>query len=62
MIDITIQNFETELIQASAHAPVLLDIWAPWWPVQIAQSGTGKTRARLRRALHAGQAQQRRAA
>jgi len=30
MIDITIQNFETELIQASAQAPVLLDIWAPW--------------------------------
>jgi len=30
MIDITIQNFETELIQASARAPVLLDIWAPW--------------------------------
>jgi putative thioredoxin len=30
MIDITIQNFETELIQSSARAPVLLDIWAPW--------------------------------
>jgi len=30
MIDITIQNFETELIQASGRAPVLLDIWAPW--------------------------------
>ncbi|HEY6512066.1 MAG TPA: tetratricopeptide repeat protein [Burkholderiaceae bacterium] len=30
MIDITIQNFETELIQGSARAPVLLDIWAPW--------------------------------
>ena len=30
MIDITIQNFESELIQASARAPVLLDIWAPW--------------------------------
>jgi putative thioredoxin len=30
MIHITIQNFETELIQASARAPVLLDIWAPW--------------------------------
>ncbi|HSC00819.1 MAG TPA: tetratricopeptide repeat protein [Burkholderiaceae bacterium] len=30
MIDITIQNFETELIQASVRAPVLLDIWAPW--------------------------------
>lgn len=30
MIDITLQNFETELIQASAQTPVLLDIWAPW--------------------------------
>src|SRR6185436_15144738 len=30
MIDITIQNFESELIQASMRAPVLLDIWAPW--------------------------------
>src|SRR5258705_5395026 len=30
MIQITIQNFETELIQASMQAPVLLDIWAPW--------------------------------
>ncbi len=30
MIDITIQNFETELLQASTQRPVLLDIWAPW--------------------------------
>lgn len=30
MIDITIQNFEAELINASLHQPVLLDIWAPW--------------------------------
>lgn len=30
MIDITIQNFEAELIQASLAQPVLLDIWAPW--------------------------------
>ena len=30
MIHITIQNFESELIQASARSPVLLDIWAPW--------------------------------
>jgi putative thioredoxin len=30
MIDITLQNFETELIQASVAQPVLLDIWAPW--------------------------------
>lgn len=30
MIDITIQNFESDLIQASGRTPVLLDIWAPW--------------------------------
>jgi putative thioredoxin len=30
MIDITLQNFEAELIQASLGQPVLLDIWAPW--------------------------------
>ena len=30
MIDITIENFQTELIEASRQQPVLLDIWAPW--------------------------------
>ncbi|HEX4508444.1 MAG TPA: tetratricopeptide repeat protein, partial [Burkholderiaceae bacterium] len=30
MTDITLQNLETELIQASTRQPVLLDIWAPW--------------------------------
>src|SRR5438094_4361431 len=30
MTDITLQNFEAELIHASAQQPVLLDIWAPW--------------------------------
>ncbi|MFG6430879.1 tetratricopeptide repeat protein [Roseateles sp. LYH14W] len=30
MIDITLQNFEAELITASRSQPVLLDIWAPW--------------------------------
>lgn len=30
MIDITLQNFEADLIQASMQQPVLLDIWAPW--------------------------------
>lgn len=30
MIDITLQNFEADLIQASVQQPVLLDIWAPW--------------------------------
>lgn len=30
MIDVTIQNFQDELITASMQQPVLLDIWAPW--------------------------------
>lgn len=30
MIDITLQNLETDLVQASIDTPVLLDIWAPW--------------------------------
>ena len=30
MQDITHQNFEAELINASMEQPVLLDIWAPW--------------------------------
>ena len=30
MSDITIQNFEADLIQESMQQPVLLDIWAPW--------------------------------
>jgi putative thioredoxin len=30
MSDITIQNFEANLIQESMQQPVLLDIWAPW--------------------------------
>ena len=30
MIDITLQNFEADLITASQRQPVLLDIWAPW--------------------------------
>jgi putative thioredoxin len=30
MIDITLQNFEADLINHSLRQPVLLDIWAPW--------------------------------
>jgi putative thioredoxin len=30
MLDITLQNFESDLITASTRQPVLLDIWAPW--------------------------------
>ena len=30
MIDVTIANFETEVIAASMDQPVLVDFWAPW--------------------------------
>ncbi|GAB4398242.1 MAG: thioredoxin [Rhodoferax sp.] len=30
MIDITIENFEAEVIAASMTTPVLIDFWAPW--------------------------------
>ena len=30
MPDISLQNFESDLIKASMEQPVLLDIWAPW--------------------------------
>ena len=30
MTDISLQNFEADLINASVAQPVLLDIWAPW--------------------------------
>jgi putative thioredoxin len=30
MIDITLENFESDLLASSAHTPVLLDIWAEW--------------------------------
>ncbi len=30
MLDITTENFETEVIQASQSVPVLVDFWAPW--------------------------------
>lgn len=30
MIDITLENFEAEVLLPSMQAPVLLDIWAPW--------------------------------
>src|SRR6218665_2748543 len=30
MIDVTVENFETEVLAASAHVPVLVDFWAPW--------------------------------
>jgi len=30
MIDVTIENFETEVVAASMQVPVLVDFWAPW--------------------------------
>jgi putative thioredoxin len=30
MIDVTLQNFETEVIAASMTTPILIDFWAPW--------------------------------
>ena len=30
MLDITLKNFESDVVDASVKQPVLLDIWAPW--------------------------------
>ena len=30
MINVTVENFDAEVIEASAHLPVLVDFWAPW--------------------------------
>src|SRR6218665_3511324 len=30
MIDVTLENFETEVVAASMQVPVLVDFWAPW--------------------------------
>ena len=30
MIDVTVDNFEAEVLQASTQIPVLVDFWAPW--------------------------------
>ena len=30
MTDITLQNFEADVLQASLRTPVLLDVWAEW--------------------------------
>lgn len=30
MLDVTVANFETEVIEASMSVPVLVDFWAPW--------------------------------
>ncbi len=30
MIDVTIENFDAEVVAASATVPVLVDFWAPW--------------------------------
>ncbi|WP_375183629.1 thioredoxin family protein, partial [Marinobacter sp.] len=30
MIDVTLENFEAEVVAASMAVPVLVDFWAPW--------------------------------
>ena len=30
MIDVTVANFQAEVIEASSRIPVLIDFWAPW--------------------------------
>ena len=30
MINVTVENFDAEVIEASAQIPVLVDFWAPW--------------------------------
>ena len=30
MMDVTVANFEEEVIAASMTTPVLIDFWAPW--------------------------------
>ena len=30
MMDVTVENFEAEVIAASMQVPVLVDFWAPW--------------------------------
>ena len=30
MINVTLENFEAEVINASKSQPVLVDFWAPW--------------------------------
>ena len=30
MLDVTVENFETEVIASSQETPVLVDFWAPW--------------------------------
>ena len=30
MMDVTVENFEAEVVAASMQVPVLVDFWAPW--------------------------------
>ena len=63
MIDITLENFQSELIDGSMTTPVLLDIWAELVrALQTAGPGARKARRRVRRPLQAGQARRRQGA
>ena len=30
MMNVTVENFDDEVVAASMHTPVLVDFWAPW--------------------------------